>query len=261
MRSGIATLMRVAGIAIALAAGPMGLTVLAAEPVALQASPALAPGLAAFPRLVAAPAGSAAARINAALGRGDGRARKAAADCRAAGGKDGAWSRTVGVTMRGPHYLSLVAVDEWYCGGAHPDTGTTALVYDLDTGAPVNWRRLLPPALVEGTATDTAGDGTVLGKVLSAALRTRYVKAATAQSIDPDCTDVLADPGLGFLLWPDADADGLAVQPAGLPSAVAACGPPIVIPLAELRTLGVDAGLLQAIDEAHRQGWYDKTPK
>ena len=105
-----------------------------AEPTAcalsLMPSLAIAPGVAAFPRLVAAPGDQAANRINQALVRVDERIRKAAKDCSTEGGQAG-WKRTISVTMRGPHFLSLVAFDSWFCGGAHPDDDQFPLVYDL----------------------------------------------------------------------------------------------------------------------------------
>lgn len=133
-----------------------------AEPVVLKPSPALATDTDAFPRLIAAPGTDTRAteRINRALAQGDARARKAVAECHATGGKDSEWTRTIEVTMRGPRYLSLLATDNFSCGGPHPDYSLVALVYDLATGAPVNWKRLLPAALAQDTRTDTAGDGT-----------------------------------------------------------------------------------------------------
>jgi hypothetical protein len=133
---------------------------------------------------------------------------------------------------------------------------------------PVNWKRILPATLVAKTTTDTAGDGTVLGLISSPAFTDLYMKTAErAQQIDKDCTDVLKEPGmtgdegLSFILWPDAEADGIDVQPAGLEHVIAACGPSITIVTPELRKLGVEAHFLASISEAHRRGWYDKAAK
>jgi hypothetical protein len=184
------------------------------------------------------------------------------AECRATGGKDSEWTRTIEVTMRGPRYLSLLATDNFSCGGPHPDYSLVALVYDLATGAPVNWKRLLPAALAQDTRTDTAGDGTVLGEVVSPALLTRVVEAARAEPMsDPECPDALVESTRGFLLWPDAQAGGIVAQPVGLPHAVDACANPIVIATPEMRKLGIDAGLVDAIEQAHRQNLHDKTAK
>ncbi len=60
------------------------------------------------------------------------------------------------------------------------------------------------------------------------------------------------------MLWPDAAAGGLVVQPADFPHVVKACGPPITMAVPELRKLGVAPGFTEAIEAAHRHGWYDK---
>jgi hypothetical protein len=235
-----------------------------AEPdsVSLALQPALGLDLAAFPRIAPAD-GAASERINQALTSADTRARAADSDCRAdaheaqADPKDAGWQRTVTVAMRGPGYLSLVASDNWFCGGPYPSAAIFALAYDLRTGAPLNWERLLPKTLVGKASLDTAGDGTRLGVVESPALKALYVKLAKP---DTDCAPVLRDSALKFMLWPDAARAGIAVQPTDLPHVVAACATDVVIPLATLRTLGADAALLGAIAAAHAAGLFDKTP-
>ena len=233
----------------------------AAEPAAVRlvAQPALGADLAAFPRIAAAD-GAAARRINQALTDADRRAQAAGQACRAETVKSkgdpsgGGWQRSVTVAMRGPGYLSLVAADSWYCGGPYPSETSFALAYDLRTGAPLNWERLLPKKLA-GTATlDTAGDGTPLGVVNSPALMALYV---TLMKPDPDCAQALQDYHPQFMLWPDAARNGVAMEPSGLPHVVAACGPDVVIPLATARTLGVEPALLDAIAAGHEAGLYD----
>jgi hypothetical protein len=96
--------------------------------------------------------------------------------------------------------------------------------------------------------------------VTSAALWALYAKRAV-QPGDNDCAEVLAGPdapGKTLLVWPDAKADGLDLQAWDWPHVVKACAAPITIPVPELRRLGVQAGFLDAIDEAHRRGWYGK---
>ncbi len=233
-------------------------TVTVATAAELKPSPPVAPGIAAFPRL-AGPAGDAAAdRINQALGRRDDKVRAAAKSCRAEGGKGAEWSRRITATMTGPRYLSLVATDTWSCGGAHPDSSTMALVYDLATGAPVNWIRLLPGVAGLQADTDTVGDGTVVGRLSAPALRDLYRAGGTK---DPDCVEALRDLDPAFQLWPAAAEGGITLQPVSLPHAVAACGDPVTVPMPALRTLGVKADLLDAIDEARRLGLHDRAPK
>jgi hypothetical protein len=225
----------------------------------LTPSPAIAKGVAASPRL---PADSPAARrIDQALDRADAWLRDAVKDCLAddSDPSNAEWTRQVVVTMRGPRYLGLLAHDELNCGGPYPDTGTLVLTYDLATGSPMNWAQLLPAAMVQAVGKDDASEGAVTSTLQSHALVDIYVKGLD-QPIDPDCRDVVSNPELSLVLWPDAKEDGVAVMPSSLPHVVAACGPDITIPTATLRQLGVDAGLLDAIDTAHAQGLYDKDP-
>lgn len=224
----------------------------------LAPQPALGAGLAAFPR-IATPEGPASQRINQALTAADVRLRTAAKDCaaNASDPKDADWQRTVTVPMRGPGYLTLVATDSLFCGGAHPDSDSFALAYDLHTGAPLNWERLLPKTLAGKATLDTAADGTRLGVLASPALTALYLKLSKP---DADCASALHDTDLQFILWPDAARQGVAMQPSGLPHVIAACGDDAVIPLATLRTLGVEPALLDAIAAGHQAGLYDSKP-
>jgi hypothetical protein len=240
----IGTLGRALGALILLYSG----AALAAEgPVSLVKQPKIG-AAEAFPRL-ADPKDEAAKRINAALDRQDRQLGKAAAACRKDGGKTASWDRSVTTAMTGPGYLTLIAADETDCGGAYPDTGQLVLVYDLQTGSPVNWTRLLPAALAGTVALDNAADGSKIGTVNSPKLHALYTDAYPQRSDRADCLDSIAD--LPFILWPDAKSDGLVLAPSGLPHVVSACGESVTIPTATLKTLGVDARLTEAIDAAH----------
>jgi hypothetical protein len=220
---------------------------LAAEgAVTLVQQPKIA-GADAFPR-IANPKDEAEKRINAALDRQDRQLRKAAAECRA-NGKDTSWDRTVTAPMTGPGYLTLIAADELDCGGAHPDTGQMVLVYDLQTGHPVNWSRLLPPDLAVKVALDDAADGSKIGTVTSPKLLALYKADYPARDDRAECLDAIGNGP--FVLWPDAKAHGLEVAPSSLPHVMAACGETVTLSVATLRRLGVDARLTDAIDAAH----------
>lgn len=231
-------------------------TMLAADlPLTLRPSPALAGHLAAFPR-IAAPADPAEQRINQALDRQDQQVKSAARQCAHNG-----WAREVSVTMRGPRYLSFTAQDSLDCGGAHPDAGRLVLVYDLTTGTPVNWTRLLPASMSISASLDAAADGTRIGVIRSRVLQDYYVKARSSDKKDPldaDCRDVIQDPELKFNLWPDAQAGGIEIEPESLPHVVAACGASVLIPAAALRRMGVQPSLVDAIESAHAKGWFGK---
>ncbi len=211
--------------------------------VGLTVPPPLAKDVAAFPKLAAG--GANADKINAALSKLDDRVRKARAECVAS--KDADWSRSIDVTMRGPRYLSYLVSDSFYCGGAHPDSSSFALVYDLTTGAPVNWARLLPKPIVETSSLDTAADGAKIGVVGSKKLSALYL-AGLDKGQDADCKEALTVGDLHFVLWPDAKAKGLAMQTISLPHAEQACADVVTIPSAKLRELGAHKSLIDALE-------------
>ena len=222
------------------------------EAIHLRPSPPIAKGDAAFPRAVAAPGDKAIARINAVLASAD-----QGASCDGEGGPNSTWSRTTFSTMRGPRYLSLLAYNEWYCGGPYPGTDQETFVFDLGKGAPIDWKGIFKAGVVASESVQ-GGAATVTSPVLWKL----YAAAASADLKDKECEQVLADPtaiGVDLTLWPDAEADALEVMQADFPHVVQACGPPESLSLAELRRLGVDAAFLADLDEAHRRGWYDKS--
>lgn len=221
--------------------------------VAMAAGPAMqlsaSRSKAVLPRIVA-PATPATAKINAALAVLDRRWADYARNCRAIG-KDNEATRTVKVTMAGPRFLSLLASDEEFCGGAHPDNSTLALVYDLESGRPVDWSKLLGPRLASSARVETVLDGTRIGVVISPGLTRLYQSAVRkAPDYDPawwnECSEALSDPNLEFVLWLDAKKRGLGAEPV-LVHAVAPCAEDVTIPAADLRRAGADAELLAAL--------------
>lgn len=216
----------------------------------LVAQPDLAPNIGAFPRLAADPAAPAAQRINRALAGLDKKFAAATAECRQVDSSNEV-TRTVDVTMKGARYLGLVAEESWFCGGAYPDHDTLALTYDLGTGRPVDWTRLMPPSLGLKASLDNTFDGTAIGVVTSNTLSKIYTEQVSkAPDFDKDCLEAFSMQDLTFQLWPSAKEGGVAVQPANLPHVAAACGDTIVIPAARLRELGADASLLADIEAA-----------
>lgn len=224
------------------------------EPVTMRTTKPVAPAIAAFPHIVK-PADAATTRINHALAGADDSVDRVAVDCKHYKG----WHRGVSVTMRGPRYVSVLAGDDWYCGGAYPDTDLTALVFDLSTGMPVDWTKLFPPALVDAAEHSPGAGVSDPIFIPSRGLWDLFVK--TANSPGDQCNEVRDDPsGLDarLIIWPDAKEDGIALAATQFPHVVKACSGPAIVPVAELRKLGVDAALLDAIDEAHANGWYDE---
>ena len=214
----------------------------------LQVPPPLAEDAAAMPQ-IADPADDAEQRINTAVQRLDATARKAIAGCKLPNGKPGDWERSVDVTMRGPRFLSYAITDNIYCGGAHPDVSTMAIVYDLRSGAPVDWTRLLPPALTGKLALQDGADGTKMVTLASKRLYALYRAGYPAEQSD-DCKDaVKSDDPPAMMAWLDAKAGGLVVQ-FDLAHVVQACAEPVTIPLATLRAEGARPDLLDAFAPA-----------
>jgi hypothetical protein len=224
------------------------------SPVTLRPSPPLGPGIDAFPRI--ADDNPAAQRINRALEALDQRFRAFAAECKGSAGPKvrKVVTRKIRATLRGARYLSLVADDDWDCGAAHPDTDTLALTYDLQTGSPVNWQKMFPATFGVKAFLENISDGTAIGLVRSTRLVELYVKYVVK---DPDyladCTDLQEDPNTAYQVWLAAKEGGIALQP-NLPHVASVCAVTAFIPAARLRQSGMDAILLDDIDNAHARG-------
>ena len=229
------------------------------QPAVLLAARAVAPDIGGLPRVAGKDAAS--TRINKTLDRTEARLRKDLAECRVdnpGGGKgDSPVSADTVVTMTGPAYLSFLLTEEIDCG-AHPDTSSLALVFDLRTGALVDWFHLLPKALTQRTAAERADAPASSGTVSSTSLARLYLDASP--DMDKECRVVFKEEApASFIFWPDPAHDGLAMQPTNLPHVEAACADAVTIPVATLRSLAVDPGLVDAIAAAHDQGWFTKS--
>ncbi|WP_236960642.1 DUF4163 domain-containing protein [Methylobacterium durans] len=215
--------------------------------------------LASMPQIVN-PTDEAELRINAALRRLDASVRKAALECKAEGGANSSWERNINVPMRGPRFLSFEITDNVFCGGAHPNVSTMAIVYDLATGAPVVWTMLLPPSLTGKAVLAAGADGTKMVTLASRMLHALYLEGyrpmagdAKIDEADKECRDAVTNwsgDAPPMMAWLDAKAGGLAVQ-FDLPHAVQACADAVVIPVATLWQEGAQAVLIDAIEPAH----------
>ena len=223
--------------------------------VRLQTPKPILRDLAAMPR-IADPVDEAERRINAAVQRLDATVRKAAATCKGDNGTHADWERTVETPMTGPGYISYVISDGTYCGGAHPSFGTVSIVYDLRSGAPVDWTQLLPPSLTGKVALVEGSDGTKMVTLSSKRLYALFLAGYDkARGDDPDCKGAVRDQGAseppGMMAWLDAKVGGLAVQ-FDLPHVVQSCADPVIIPLATLRAEGGKPALLDALAAASK---------
>lgn len=218
----------------------------------LAVPPPVSKDIAAMPQIID-PADDAERRINVALKHLDGNVLRASRTC-----KGGDWQRSVDATMRGPGFLSLTVTDAWSCEGtAHPDSGTFSIVYDLTSGRPVDWTKLLPASLTGKMALEEQADGTKIVTLASKRLFDLYM-AGYGAGDPPDsdlqeCKDALVsqatDGPPGMMVWLDAKGGGLAVQ-VGLPHVVQACEEPVTIPASVLKTEGAQPALLKAFDGA-----------
>ena len=208
-----------------------------------------------YPR-IAQPADEAEKKINAAVAKLDERVKKAIAECRREAGKNSDWSRTIAVTMRGPRYLSYTIADSFNCGGAHPNIGTTAIVYDLATGAPVDWAKLLPTKLLGKVSLNATSDGVKMISLNSKRLYQLYMARYRAgeRKTDKECLEAMGQVGgddMSPSLTPylDAREGGLGLM-VDTPHVIQACADQMVIPLATLRKEGVSEAMLKAIEAA-----------
>ena len=229
--------------------------------VTLRTVAPVAKDIAAMP-LIAAPANDAERRINSALPRFDANVRKAAAQCRKDGGKNFDWSRSIDATMRGPGFLSFTIGDNAFCGGAHPNSATQAIVYDLATGKPVDWAVLLPSSLTGKLSLQTGMDNTKTVALSSRKLFDLYLKlyrpvAAGAKETDEDreCREAVKMAGTDapptMSAWLDAKQGGLAVQ-FDLAHVVQACADAVIIPVSTLKAEGAKPALTDALEAAAR---------
>jgi hypothetical protein len=232
------------------------LSLVAVAQVALVTPPPMRAGIAAFPR-IARPADAAQRRINAAVAALDARVRTAAAACRQeAGPRRSSWQRRVEATMRGPAFVSYRVTDDSYCGGAYPNNGHSAIVYDLTTGRPVDWTVLLGSRLAGNKALTTSSDGVQVVTLASPRLTALYRQGYRPDHDDPalveQCRGVIeadAERDVPMLAWLDGRRGALALQ-YDLPHVAQACSAPVLLPAATLRREGASARLLRALNAA-----------
>ncbi len=206
-----------------------------------------------MPRMVPQPGVALAVvkKLNAALRRLDSKAQHVELACPV--GRVEGNSRDVKVTMRGPRYLSITAIDEAMCAGKEQTESILALVYDLRTGGTVNWLKLIPAGAQAGVD-DTAGKnkiGAVIWPPLTAFAR---------EAADQRCKYAFdAESAVPFVMWLDAEEDAVKIYPSAFPKAQEDCAQLVGVPSEKARELGIDKRLLEALDTAHRMQEYLKS--
>jgi hypothetical protein len=245
----------VIALALALAAAPaVGQTTAAAGPALRLAAPRrLARGAEALPQ-IAAPSNVITQRINGDLRRQDRIWLAGRAECLGQG-KESYVERGARAAMLGPEFFALDVRHDAYCdGAAHPNQFPDILVYDLSTGSPVAWGRLLRGVTPHPPGPD-AGWGDVSTLVTwSAAHRLYAAKARGGAGRDKtwwsECRDLVEQEEGDFYIWPDAGQHGLVLEPNWMPHAAQACGEAVVFSPADLRRLGADPRLIRALEAA-----------
>ena len=116
------------------------------------------------------------------------------------------WRREVKVTMQGPIYLSLVATNGFFCGGAHPYMFTEAVVFTLETGDTVDPIKWFKPGSHVSYA-DVDEPGPPLERSISAPDLMPTYKELTKH----DCDDHYKE-SQPFLIWPDATTGRVMIE-------------------------------------------------
>jgi hypothetical protein len=196
-------------------------------------SPApLADQIAATPKLVSTT--PQAAEINETLAAFDAGSLEELTAC------DGA-SRAVQVLLRSAKFYSMVVDEGGMCSGAaHPFFNHWLITFDMTSGQPLFWDQFLPETLLQTDRPDYDKDYPLRRPALQALYLGHIAQ-------NPDCAEVYGD-AMNFNFALDAKAQALLMAPVGLPYAVTACAETAQIPLAEMRSLGLDARLISALE-------------
>lgn len=150
-------------------------------------------------------------------------------------------ARSIRVMARSAEFYSFYFTESGMCAGAaHPFFTQALVTFDLSTGSPANWAKLLPESLLQ---TDAVDDDEAR-PLRSDALNTLY-KAHLEPN--PECDAAYAYP-LAFTFALDAATKSLAMAPDALPYAETACAETALIPLAKIKSLGLDPRVITALE-------------
>jgi hypothetical protein len=226
--------------------------------VRLRLLPDIARDLPAFPR-IADPVDEAERNVNVALDGLDAAVRKAAKECKREAKRRASWERVLGVPITAPGFLSFYFANHVFCGGAHPSYGTAAIVFDLRSGTPVDWTKLLPPSLAGEVALREISDGSRVATLSSAGLHRLYLDSyrprtgkSEVDAADEDCREAVAsgrNGGPPRMIARLTGDEGLAVQ-FDLEHVVQACADEVTIPIQVLKAEGASADLVRALEGA-----------
>lgn len=201
-----------------------------------------------FPRLTQFPDATIQARVNAILAKREAEEHADQRDCLKQvrdEHKDKTfyeWSTDVDVTYLSGRFLSLQINSEWFCAGAHPDSGQAPITIDLRTGTLIDWARMFKPGVLNTAEKPAPNKGR-----LAAVYLARYITGHSKNDPD-DCIGTLRDDDfLEPAIWLDAKSGGLMVSPQLAHVAAATCGDSIAISPDQLASLVIDPALVEDI--------------
>ena len=152
------------------------------------------------------------------------------------------YNRSVDITSQGPLFVSVDLTEDIGCGGVHPYINLFTLTYDLRTGEPVRWAKLLTKVHVEEVSVNPGNmqPFPTFG-VSSLQLEKLYIAGwkDDEQCRLDDVVDRSGETLTTFLLSPAPHRRGLSVLPADLASPVANCALPVVLGKSAMDTLGI----------------------
>ena len=229
----------------------------AQQSIVLEHLPPIARRVSAMPRI--AHPDKKQRRINAVLARYDQTLRRMLSSCKLDHGPP-YWDRIIAASMTGPEFLSFFIQDNYYCGGTHPDNERMSVVFDLRTGAQVNWETLLPSSLTGTVRTENSATSTSSVTLKSARLYKLYLagysKPFQEGKDEASCDEIVRDRDPDdppeMQAWLDATHHGLVIQ-FETNHATQACVVPVVIPAQVLRAEGASERLLNALESHHGQ--------
>jgi hypothetical protein len=197
--------------------------------------------------------------INRDLQRLDAHAKGDATGCAGTSedGREMFYERSVQILSRGPRSLGIAVDVSTDCGGVHPYYYQFTLAYDLETGKPIDWEKILTKADAQNAPVNPDNalpfDLPGVRSVLLQKLYRSAWKGAGQCSVDdvaPPASTEDSDLTV-FLLAPASERRGLSVLPVGLASAVSACAQAVILNRNAMDELGIPADTRKTLLNDH----------
>jgi hypothetical protein len=155
------------------------------------------------------------------------------------------YERSVNVLSPGPRYLAIAVNVSTDCGGVHPYYYQFTLTYDVETGRPVDWAKILMKTDAKNDKVNPDSElPFALPAVRSRSLQKLYRagwKDADQCSVDDIASAAPSEDSefTSFMLAPVPEKHGLSVLPVNLSSSVAACAQPVILGRKAMDELGI----------------------